>query len=93
MELNVNFPFHLCLLQSAAVALSVAISSIQCRDDASSPRNVTAGAWLKLAIALLATAAAMLFGLQAILHFYNLPTLVMLTVRLSCSPTNLGRLY
>lgn len=86
MELNVNFPFYLCLLQSATIALSVALSSIKSRDEVSSLRNVTAGGWLKLVLALLATAAAMLFGLQAILHFQNLPTLVMLTVRSSFSP-------
>jgi hypothetical protein len=50
--------------------------------DVASPqqRNITIAAWAKLVLALVSTAAAMMFGLQALLHFHNLPTLMMLTV-------------
>ena len=81
MELNVHFPLYLCLLQLGSGTLAAVWYSLRSQDEFLPPlRNVTRGGWLRLGLALLPTAAALVFGLQAVLHFQNLPTLMMLTV-------------
>ncbi|KAK7180661.1 hypothetical protein PSPO01_13259 [Paraphaeosphaeria sporulosa] len=85
VELNVNFPLYLSLFQFAALAASVAISYSITSDVASLPlRNVTVAGWTKLALALVSTAAGILLGLQSLLHFQNVPTLMMLTATCYC---------
>lgn len=82
VELNVHFPFHLHLLQLATAGLGAAALHLWHR-SASSTRpshpSTEPGWRLLLPLATL-MALSTILSLQAILHFLNLPTLLMMTV-------------
>jgi len=83
VDLNVHYPLHLHLIQLAATTLltvqqllpqELQLSSL---DRGSYP---AAGGWMILIGVTSLMAASMILNLQAVLHFQNLPTLVMLSV-------------
>ncbi|KAF2869135.1 hypothetical protein BDV95DRAFT_112948 [Massariosphaeria phaeospora] len=80
VDLNVHFPLHLHLLQLATTALlSLSLSTRRHQTSAEAAKRPTVVGWLFLVVLASLMAASTAMTTQAILHFQNMPTLVMLS--------------
>lgn len=82
VELNVHYPLHLHLIHLATAGIIAAISYFRSRQEPSTYTNeqLTASGWARLGLLAASMAISMILIVQAVLHFQNFPSLVILTV-------------